>query len=95
MTEPKPLSAEEIAEIRNGDDPVSENPGVHTLITVKRRLLASLSERDKRIAELREALEEIAKAEGEFNRDPLQHASNTIANMQECARSALTEGEKS
>ena len=38
---------------------------------------------------LRGALEEIAKGEGPFSRDPLTHASNTIDAMKELARAAL------
>lgn len=41
------------------------------------------------IHDLYDALEEIAKGEGEFNRDPLIHAENTIDNMKELARAAL------
>lgn len=42
-----------------------------------------------REAVLEKALEEIAKGEGEFNRDPLVHASNCIDNMKKIARDAL------
>ena len=35
------------------------------------------------------ALEEIAKGEGRFNRDPLEHATNTIEDMQSIARAAI------
>jgi hypothetical protein len=44
---------------------------------------------------LRAALDEIAKGEGRYNRDPLTHASNTIEDMQALAIAALRgEGEK-
>ena len=36
------------------------------------------------------ALEEIAKGEGAFSRDPLTHAENTIEAMQSIARAAIT-----
>jgi hypothetical protein len=39
--------------------------------------------------ELINALQEIAKGEGAFNRDPLKHAENTIENMKTIARKAL------
>jgi DNA repair exonuclease SbcCD ATPase subunit len=39
---------------------------------------------------LRAALEEIAKGEGRYSKDPLTHASNTIEDMIEIAREALT-----
>lgn len=38
---------------------------------------------------LKEALEEIAKGEGPFSRDPLTHASNTIDSMVAIAVTAL------
>ena len=38
---------------------------------------------------LRAALAEIAKGEGEFSRNPLQHAENTIESMKLLAREAL------
>ncbi len=44
-----------------------------------------LAERNR----LREALEEIAKGEGRFSRDPFQHAQNTIEDMIAIAREAL------
>lgn len=42
------------------------------------------------------ALEEIAKGEGAYSRDPLKHAENTIESMKEIARSAIAaaRGEK-
>lgn len=43
------------------------------------------------IKRLKEALREIMKGEGRFNRDPLIHASNTIEDMIEIAREALGE----
>lgn len=36
------------------------------------------------------ALEEIAKGEGAFNRDPLTHAENAIENMKAIALRAIT-----
>jgi len=36
-----------------------------------------------------EALREIAKGEGPYNRDPLEHAANCIEHMKETARTAL------
>jgi hypothetical protein len=41
------------------------------------------------------ALEEIAKGEGAYNRDPLQHAMNCIDNMKSIAALALAEKEAS
>ena len=41
------------------------------------------------LREARKALEEIAKGEGEFSRDPLQHAGNVMENMKGIARRAL------
>ena len=38
---------------------------------------------------LLEALKEIAKGEGKYNRDPLQHAENTIENMKTIANKAI------
>ena len=38
---------------------------------------------------MREALEQIAKGEGRYSRDPLTHASNTIEDMTALARAAL------
>jgi hypothetical protein len=47
-------------------------------------------------AALLEACKEIAKGEGDFHRDPLVHAENTIQNMKQLARAAiaLEKGEK-
>jgi hypothetical protein len=39
--------------------------------------------------QMERALREIAKGEGAFSRDPLEHAKNTIANMQAIARAAI------
>ena len=39
------------------------------------------------------ALQEIAKGEGPFSRDPLTHAENTIEAMKEIARLALEQAE--
>lgn len=39
--------------------------------------------------ELLEALEEVAKAEGAYNRDPLTHAENVIENMVAVAQAAI------
>ena len=36
-------------------------------------------------------LEEALKGEGAFNRDPIQHAENTIDNMKELITKALVE----
>jgi hypothetical protein len=44
-------------------------------------------------AELVKALEEIAKGQGAFSRDPLTHASNTIDDMKTLAREALAKSE--
>lgn len=38
-----------------------------------------------------DCLQEIEKGEGAYNRDPLEHASNTIDSMKEIARSLLKE----
>jgi hypothetical protein len=42
-------------------------------------------------ADLVKALEEIAKGQGAFSRDPLAHASNTIDDMKALAREALAQ----
>lgn len=47
----------------------------------------------KRVADLEAALREIAKAEGAFSRDPLEHAGNCIQSMRDLAREALTKAE--
>lgn len=39
---------------------------------------------------LREALKEIAKGEGAYSHDQLEHATNTIRNMKEIANEALS-----
>ncbi len=54
------------------------------------REIATLKELN---AELRAEFEEIAKTEGPFNRDPLQHAINCIENMAEIARAAIAKVE--
>jgi hypothetical protein len=41
------------------------------------------------VERLRTALVEIAKGEGRFNRDPLEHASNAVWDMQQLAKAAL------
>lgn len=43
----------------------------------------------KRVEELERALQEIAKGEGAFNRDPLKHAENVIEHMRSVAERAL------
>ena len=48
------------------------------------------SQHEKEVhAALVAALEEIAKGEGPFSRDPLTHAENIIEAMKEIARAAL------
>ena len=47
----------------------------------------------ERIATMRNALEEIAKAQGAYRRDPLEHASNCIDDMRDIAYTALQESE--
>ncbi len=54
-----------------------------------RDTLVALEAAAKREAKLREALEEIEQGRGEFNQDPLTHASNTIKNLTSIARQAL------
>ena len=44
--------------------------------------------------QLVEALKEIAKGEGRFSRDPLEHAANTIEDMKQLALQALAAAEK-
>jgi len=41
------------------------------------------------IKELVEALTEVAKGEGDYSRDKLTHAENTIMNMKEIANAAI------
>jgi hypothetical protein len=43
--------------------------------------------------EMLEALREIAKGEGRFSRDPLEHAANTIEDMKALAEAAITKAE--
>ena len=45
------------------------------------------------VRELLEALTEIAKGEGEFATDPLQHAINTIESMKALAHAAIAKVE--
>jgi hypothetical protein len=40
--------------------------------------------------DLLKALREIAKGEGRYSRDPLEHASNTIEDMKALAEKAIT-----
>ena len=47
------------------------------------------------IAELLEALKEIAKGTGGFSRDPLEHASNCIDYMKGLAEKAIAKAEGS
>jgi len=44
-------------------------------------------------SELLEALKQIAKGEGRFSKDPFQHCQNTVEDMREIARLALTKVE--
>jgi hypothetical protein len=53
------------------------------------RLIARAPELVEEVRELREGLREIAKAEGPYSRDPLEHASNCIEHMQRIARALL------
>ena len=55
------------------------------------RLMAIVLEQDEENKRLREALEEIKKGEGAYDFDPLKHASNTIRDMIEIAKQALTD----
>jgi len=50
-------------------------------------------EADKRIKKLEEALKEIKKGEGRYDRDPLTHCGNTVEDMKQIATEALKEGE--
>jgi hypothetical protein len=43
--------------------------------------------------DLLEALEEIARREGAYSRDPLTHAENTIDNMERIARDAIAKAQ--
>ena len=45
-------------------------------------------------ADLLEALNEIAKGEGAYSRDPLTHAGNTITSMKNIATSAIRKYEE-
>lgn len=59
---------------------------------LQRKLDIALDEYEKRVGErdvMRKALEEIAKAEGKFDLNPLEHACNCVLNMQEIAVAAL------
>ena len=53
-----------------------------------REHIADLEKENER---LREALQEISKGEGAFNRDPLKHCSNTVEDMKAMAKAALKE----
>jgi hypothetical protein len=48
-----------------------------------------LEKAEAEVERLKEALTDIAKGEGRYNRDPLTHASNTIEDMQALASAAL------
>lgn len=70
---------------------------IETSKAARADLLAHNTAKDAEIARLRAAnagllaaLEEIAKGKGEFSRDQLIHASNTINAMKELARDAIT-----
>jgi regulator of replication initiation timing len=61
----------------------------HSIITDERNPLRAENER------LREALEEIAKCDGAYDPDAMQHALNCMTNMRDTARAALqSKGEK-
>ena len=47
------------------------------------------SEHEKEVQPLIEALQEISKGAGAYNRDPLEHASNCITEMKALAVAAL------
>lgn len=79
-------------------DEVNSHFGEHvpfttTMAEVETWLGGSNSKRDQlqaRVGVLEAALGEISKGEGRFSMDPLEHASNTIEDMQETARTALS-----
>lgn len=48
---------------------------------------------DKAFDAMLDALREIVKGEGAYNRDPLEHASNCIEHMQDVAREAIAKVE--
>ena len=54
-----------------------------------RKLVLKLADAESENARLRAALEEIAKGEGAFSRDRLEHATNVIENAIELAKEAL------
>ncbi len=59
---------------------------------LRNTILTLQCERDEAVARLevlKSVLKEIAKGEGRFSRDPLEHASNTIEDMKALARAEL------
>lgn len=62
--------------------------GIGYCVIPQERVLAVIGALEGRDA-LVKALEEIAKGQGAFSRDPLTHASNTIDDMKGLAREAL------
>ena len=70
--------------------PCSDPFGLNEEITRERdQLKAELAQARAHNAALLEACKEIAKGEGDFHRDPLVHAENTIQNMKQLARAAI------
>lgn len=63
-----------------------------TIARLERAYLSELADYAKEVGWLRTlkpALEQICKGEGEFSRDPLEHATNTIENMKAIAAATL------
>ncbi len=58
--------------------------------TVIEQLESERDEANERVAVLWEALKEIAKGEGAFNRDPFVHACNVVEEAKATANAALT-----
>jgi len=63
-----------------------ESPGAMQKIKANAQLISASPD-------MYEALKEIAKGEGRFSMDPLEHATNTIEDMVEIARAAIAKAE--
>jgi len=79
-----------------GDPPLEWIDAADIVDAERDQLKAELAQASAHNAALLEACKEIAKGEGDFHRDPLVHAENTIQNMKQLARAAiaLEKGEK-
>ncbi len=70
-------------------DPYSAIPNQLKQLTETTQLIAKMKAALKVLPKMKEALQEIAKGEGAFSRDPLQHAENVIEEAKKTAKAAL------